>query len=289
MASAARTSAAQDVQATLGYAGGIQGRPRLDIVEPEKNNFTLEPQEMVIRDGRAFPGVHTLARNGFEFVRHRSNAAAKPETFEAANIPQVMPAGPLREYSAEMMEFLKDYLGASFIVPQVGSFLARTSNRAKTPTWARTANMVHLDYTQQGAEMFLKWNNDALGGEVPPYRHYAFLQTWRAVSQGPQDNTLAICDGASVPFQDGIEIDTVMGPANVPGKCFPFRLCKYREGHQWYYLPDMEPDDLLLFKGFDSRKPRAMDAMHSAFDNPLAGDDAVPRRSIEARFIAFFE
>jgi len=289
MASIAQTFAAQDVCATLGYAGVIEGRPRLDIVEPDKNNFLLEPHEVTIRDGRAFAGFHTLSRNGFEFARHRSKAAVKPETFEAANVQQVMPTGALGEYSAEMIEFLKDHVGASFMVPQVGSFIARTSNRAKTQTWARTANMVHLDYTREGAELFLRWNRDALGGEMPPYRHYAFIQTWRAVSPGPQDNTLAICDGASVPFEDSVEIDTVMGPADVPGKCFPFRLCKYREGHQWYYLPDMEPDDLLLFKGFDSRKPQAMDAMHSAFDNPLAGEDAAPRRSIEARFIAFFE
>ena len=85
MATAAQTFAAQDVRATLGYAGAIEGRPRLDIVEPERNNFTLEPHDMLIRDGRAFEGVHTLAENGFEFARHRSKAAVKPETFDAAN------------------------------------------------------------------------------------------------------------------------------------------------------------------------------------------------------------
>ena len=75
----------------------------------------------------------------------------------------------------------------------------------------------------------------------------------------------------------------------MPGKCFEFRLCKYREGHDWYYLSAMEPDDVILFKGYDSRFPRAMNAMHSAFDNPLAGPDAPPRHSIEARFLAFYE
>ncbi len=284
-----QTFAAQNVQATLGYAGESHGRLRLDVLEPERNNFQLEPHVVTIRDGRAFAGVHTLAHNGFEFARHRSNAAVRPETFEAANSQQTLPTGHLAEYSGEMIEFLKGRVGASFMVPQVGSFIARTSGRAKRPTWAGTANLVHLDYTQEAADLFLKWNLEATGTALPPYRHYAFIQTWRAVSPGPQDNTLAICDGASVPFEDGVEIDAVMGPADVPGKCFPFRLCKYREDHVWYYLPDMEPDDLLLFKGFDSRKPQSMDAMHSAFDNPLASEDSIPRRSIEARFIAFFD
>lgn len=287
MASGLLTSS-QDVRATIGYAGEVVGRPRLDVLSPEQNNFTLEPHAVTIHDGRACTGVHTLASNGFEFARHRSSVAANPETFEAANSQQIMPSGLLGTYSDEMIEFLKSYVGASYMVPQVGSFIARTSKRAKSPTWAGTANMVHLDYTTEAAELFLKWNIEQLGGDQPPYSHFAFIQTWRAVSPGPQDNTLAICDGASVPFEDGVEIDAVMGPVDVPGKCFPFRLCKYREGHKWYYLPDMEPDDLLLFKGYDSRTPQAMNAMHTAFDNPRAGDDAAPRRSIEARFIAFF-
>jgi len=41
--------------------------------------------------------------------------------------------------------------------------------------------------------------------------------------------------------------------------------------------------------GFDSRYPRAMNAMHSAFDNPLTGPDTPARHSIEARFLAFYE
>lgn len=288
MASETAAIAAQDVVATVSYAGTMLGRPCLNVVDPAQNNFALEPHEVRIRDGRAHQARHTLARNGFEFARHHSRYAAEPSLFDAADAQRGAPGGLLADYSAEMVAFLKDYVGASFMVPQVGSVIARTSARAKKRTWAGTANMVHLDYTQAAADLFLRWNNEALGSEMPPYRHFAFIQTWRAVSPGPQDNTLAICDGASVPFDDGVEIDTVMGAADEPGKCFPFRLCKYREGHEWFYLPQMDADDLLLFKGFDSRDPLAMNAMHTAFDNPLAGDDAPPRRSIEARFIAFY-
>jgi hypothetical protein len=44
----------------------------------------------------------------------------------------------------------------------------------------------------------------------------------------------------------------------------------------------------VLFKGYDSRYPSAINAMHSAFNNPLARPDVARRRSIEARFLAFF-
>jgi len=50
----------------------------------------------------------------------------------------------------------------------------------------------------------------------------------------------------------------------------------------------MNPHELLVFKGYDSEIPLAMNAMHTAFDNPAAGPNAIPRESIEARFFAFF-
>ena len=290
MATVAREAGAQDVRTTLMYAGAIAGRPRLDFPDPANSNIALDPHEVTIRDGRPFAGVHTLERNGFAFTRHRSSVAEDPVLFDQAdNADQVTQDGLLAAYAEEMVAFLGDRIGAATIVPQVGSFIARTSRRARKPTWAGTAEMVHLDYTPEAAALFLGWNAQTSGRPLPPHRAYAFIQTWRALSPGPQDNSLAICDGASVPPSDGVEIDTVMGPADVPGKCFPFRICKYRPDHQWFYLPDMAPDDLILFKGFDSREPQSMNAMHSAFDNPLAGPDAAPRRSIEARFIAFFD
>lgn len=289
MATVLETVATQDVRATLMYAGAIEGRARLDTTNPPNSNLALDPHEVVIHNGREVWGHHSLESNGFAFVKHECAVARDPELFEEGNAQQIVPTGRLAYYSNTMIEFLRDHVGAHYMVPQVGSFLARSSARAKKKTWAGTADMVHLDYTREAADLFLKWNIETAGHAPPPYKDFAFIQTWRALSQGPQDNTLAICDGASVPVEDGVVIDAVMGPTDVPGKCFPFRLCKYRAGHKWYYLPAMEPDDLLLFKGFDSREPYSMNAMHSAFTNPLAGPDAEPRRSFEARFIAFFD
>ena len=65
-------------------------------------------------------------------------------------------------------------------------------------------------------------------------------------------------------------------------------MCRYRDTHRWYYMPDMEPDDLILFKGFDSDTPDAMNAMHSAFNNPL-GQNGVPRKSMEGRIMAVYD
>ncbi len=48
-------------------------------------------------------------------------------------------------------------------------------------------------------------------------------------------------------------------------------------------------DEVVVFKAFDSDAPDALNAAHTAFDDPSAPADAVPRASIEARFVAFFD
>jgi hypothetical protein len=167
--------------------------------------------------------------------------------------------------------------------------LARASERSKVKASAGAANLVHLDYTQTSATQLRDWTLAANGIRAPGHTHFAFIQAWRALSPGPQDSALCICDGISIPATDAVPIDAIMGDPSVPATCFEFRLCRYGDDHSWHYLSNMQLDDLLLFKGFDSRVPQAMNAMHSAFDNPLAGPDAPPRQSIEARFLAFYD
>lgn len=277
------------VRGTLMYAGAFEGRARLDTENPANCHFALEPHEVSIRDARAAREAYSLDRQGFEFIRHSSEVALDPELFAASNSQEALPTGIRAKYSDELVALVREYTHATVVMPQIGSFLARASNRAKKKTWAGTAALVHLDYTEKSARQLMNWTLAAHGMAVPRHSHFAFIQTWRALSPGPQDNSLCVCDGGSVRAEDAIPIDAIMGPPEVPGKCFEFRLCRFGEGHNWHYLSDMEPDDVLLFKGFDSRYPRAMNAMHSAFDNPLAGADAPPRHSIEARFLAFYE
>ena len=59
--------------------------------------------------------------------------------------------------------------------------------------------------------------------------------------------------------------------------------------HQtYYYFPDMEPDESLVFVGLHLDTSRKMGCAHCAFRHPTPGDVSVPRRSIETRVLAFF-
>jgi len=58
--------------------------------------------------------------------------------------------------------------------------------------------------------------------------------------------------------------------------------------HRWLYVPDMQVDEALLIKCYDSSSDVARFTLHTAFEDPTSPPDAPWRESIEYRTIAFF-
>jgi hypothetical protein len=56
----------------------------------------------------------------------------------------------------------------------------------------------------------------------------------------------------------------------------------------WYYFSDMTEDELLVFKGFDTRFGDRQSVWHVSFDTLAQVPNAKPRESIECRFLAFW-
>jgi hypothetical protein len=69
------------------------------------------------------------------------------------------------------------------------------------------------------------------------------------------------------------------------------------EKHQFYYMKDMTPDEVMLLKCFDSRgeglekgrKGLALRTPHTAFEDPNTPPDAPGRQSIEVRCLIFYD
>ena len=65
---------------------------------------------------------------------------------------------------------------------------------------------------------------------------------------------------------------------------------RHNPAHAWYYLSDMQPQEFLLLKCFDSRTDgRARFMPHTGFANPACPPDFIPRESIEARTLVVFD
>jgi len=75
---------------------------------------------------------------------------------------------------------------------------------------------------------------------------------------------------------------------------FPDRVVEnyqliYNSEHRWFYFPAMRPDEVIVFKTFDSATDgRARFTPHAAFKDPTSPADAPHRQSIDARLFAFF-
>ena len=59
--------------------------------------------------------------------------------------------------------------------------------------------------------------------------------------------------------------------------------------HKWYFYPEMNRDEVLMFKTYDSEEKPFIPTLHSAFDHPDTPEGASPRESIEVRAVCFFD
>src|SRR5207249_3885505 len=107
-----------------------------------------------------------------------------------------------------------------------------------------------------------------------------------AVEQMP----LALCHAATVRRDDLIPAYFEGRYPGMPdSEYYPavtyFHLAHNPE-HRWYYFPDMHPDEVVIFKQWDTDASKALCVPHSAVRDPTSRTDAGPRQSIEVRVFA---
>lgn len=276
------------IEAEINYAGAIEGRARFDWMDRSKDNLVFDTHRLPIYDARAVEGELSLDEEGLLFVQHHSETIASPALVEANLMHRYDRPAINKAYEDELIPLMRDISGAREVIAQATGTMVRFSGRAKRQTSNGVATFAHLDFSPNTVDQFLKLSVDAWPEPIAPWSRFVLLQTWRPITPAPNDSTLAVCDGRSVPLSGLIYMDSVVGEPGTIGERIESRLCRYDPQHRWYYLSNMTPEDLLVFKGFDSASPEAMNAMHSAIVEPHAGE-ANARGSIEARFIAFYD
>ena len=116
---------------------------------------------------------------------------------------------------------------------------------------------------------------------------FVSLDFWRTTNMaGPLKHMpLALCDPTSV---DAADIIPTALEGIAPGGALTYHVSLAHNAQQrWYYYPDMEPHEVLVFKLFqlmrdeDAQPWRA--CFHSAVEDPAAPTDAQPRQSCEHR------
>jgi hypothetical protein len=274
------------VRATVNYFDPNVARGRFDLVEPERMLMPLEAHEVAIRDLRAEPA--SLDAQGFMLTSHVSEVARTAEMADT-NLTAQPGLPPINEaYYDELLPLIHEISGAREVIPQSTGLTVRFSRRSQKQSWAGAAGFIHLDVTDQSVERFLSFSLAAAGRPIAPWRRMVMYQTWRTVTDPPQDNLLTVCDRQSVPLTDVVFYDAIIGEKGTALESVEARSCRYGRGHRWYYASNMGATDLLVFVGYDSANPKAVQPFHTGFDVP-GHENATPRGSLEARFFAFYD
>jgi hypothetical protein len=186
-------------------------------------------------------------------------------------------------YYPELEQLVKDATGATSVVVfdhtvRGDAAAYRSDTRIQEPV-----SRVHNDYTEESA---LRRLRDVVpAGDVDRLLKHRIVEVnvWRPIRGPLRTMPLAVLDATSTRPDDFVACDLIY--RDRLGEIY---YVAHRPQHKWYYYPDMERDEALLLKGFDTDASRTRFGAHAAFKDTQTPANAPPRESIEARTFAFF-
>jgi len=239
--------------------------------------FEIEAREVTIRDMRPLAHSLSLDRQGFELRHHKT---AVDDLYDDAAIADV--------YEAELESLLKEATSADRVA------IFDHTRRSDNPTGAANrdgprgpASRVHVDYTVDSGPQRAR---DALGVEevdrvLAAGGRIVQVNVWRPIARPVRRTPLALADASSIARQELIATDQ-----RFPDRVGEIYQVAYAPQQRWYWAPDMQRDEVILIKGWDSLDDgRAMFTPHGAFPLPGQNPDAPARESIETRTYLIFD
>jgi len=265
------------VHGDIVYAVTAEQQPFFYMYEPPAGTPRLvgeyQARSVQIRDVRPVADELRLDVHGFSLHAHDT---ALVDAFDEHEVRSV--------YYPEMERLVARVTGASRVLVFDHNLRSGPRARAGQSGVYEPVRRAHNDYTFESAELRLRQLLGDREAERRRGERYAIVNVWRPLFGPVRDTPLAVCDARSLDAQDLVPIDLLYRDRT--GQNYTFL---YNPAHRWYYVPDMQADEVLLLKCFDSAEDgRARFTAHTAFDNPTAPLDSRPRESIEIRTLAFW-
>jgi hypothetical protein len=241
------------------------------VADQQRKGNYLE-HKMTIYNARAIVDRLSLEREGFIFVNHETRMRDFYDDNEVRSV-----------YYKETEELVRQSAGAKRVV--VFDHTLRSADQAmrEEKQISGPVRNAHNDYTDWSGPQRVR---DLLPGEAEELlkRRFAIVQTWRPIRHPVEREPLAIADARSIGTKEMVTTARIY-----PDRVGETAHMTFNPDHVWYYFPNMQRNEALVFKTFDSeRDGRARWTAHCAFDDPTSGSEAPPRESIEMRTLAFF-
>lgn len=237
----------------------------------EKNgsySFGMEDHDVVVRNARL--AATSFDRHGFTLVDFPTDV----DFTDRADIE--------RRYYPEVARRVKAMTGASEVLVFLGILRGGEDDKGGGP-----ALSAHVDFNEAALRQWV--------AQLAPDRLEEFsgkrlvnINVWRGTI--PVENMpLAVCDARSVAKEDFLRV-SLGKPAGGFQEGMPAGLnMAYNPRHEWYYYPDMQPDEALMFRLFDTANADWQMSGHTAFIDPTAKPGSPKRQSFEVRTIAILD
>lgn len=264
------------------------GRPTLEFVSEDESLSTMKTlpgTPVFITDARyaaAQGRQFDLDTDGFGLFRSTRSIADYDEIEEDPEVD--------RFYEEQIVAQVREITGAALVL----GFGAPKKRYGETAldklaglANAKPARFPHADFCDEAARSNVK---SMCPDHETRFSRYALYNVWQVTNSPPQDIPLAVCAANTVSPQDELPVTVVTRTRVTVGEVLaPIVSYEANPDHRWYYYPDMTPDELLVFKGFDSDPSRAHRVPHTAFSDPSCPAGTPTRSSVELRLVAYFE
>lgn len=277
------------VTTTINYCGteGLPPRLRFDLTDI-KNSVSAprDSREVTVYNARQIERDGSLDRRGFTMV----NSPTAVSDFDDADQVEKI-------YYPEIEDLLAKLLGTEEIIvfghihrtDDPGATQERTESEAPLDrTRSGPAGGAHVDFDEESIKTYVaEFAGDKDKTDQLLKKRVVNVNIWRGTRK-VERMPLALCDGSTARRDQMIPVDMV----NAVG---PYATTKvglnlqYSPDHRWYYYPEMTPDEVLVFKTYDSDGSVVQRTPHSAIVDPTSAADAPPRHSIEIRALCFLD
>ena len=231
--------------------------------------FSFKMENHPVRVHNARLADISFEKNGFTLVTSKTNV-------DLTNQEEAV-----RDYHPEIERMVKDLTGADEVFVFMGILRGGEQKVAGGP-----AHSAHADFTEFSLHEWLDKNVPDRAEELKRKR-LVNINVWRPL-RPVYNSPLALCDKDSVERDDWLEVYFDMS-GNGKTKAPAGLNMAFNPNHRWYYYPEMQPEEALVFQLLDTSDDSWKMTGHTAFNDPTSPENAPPRISYEIRTIAVFD
>jgi hypothetical protein len=268
------------IRTRISYVARESRRPVANVTEPSRSYIPRVEETVCVEDVRRSECSPSLEREGFALLRHRSS------------VTDFRDADQLRRvHLAEAEEIVRRATGAAHVYALAKTVLRSADHeRIAGPGLIadHPALIVHSDYTDRSVGALAQAVLRRAGLASAPGGRIAIYNVWRSLRPPPQDRPLAICDVRTVAEADLIRADSIGNDASAEDET-EFYFVHANPAHRWCYFSGMTPDEVLVFRQYDSGLPGPSGCPHVAIQDSSCPAGTEPRLSIETRVCVFLD